>query len=111
LYRYVDGTDGTFAGYDSPTAGKHLKSVSGWTPYEGIENLDTYGFSALPGGYSTSNGYFTSFNFSGEWWTASEYYSSRPDYARYMGMRPNDEYAIWYGDPKSYFLSIRCLKD
>jgi len=33
-------------GYE--TAGKHLKSRSSWEPYEGIENLDTYGFSALP---------------------------------------------------------------
>ncbi|GBU22608.1 hypothetical protein R80B4_02518 [Fibrobacteres bacterium R8-0-B4] len=53
----------------SGTAGKKLKSTSGWVYSDGT---DDFGFSALPGG--VRSGYEDSFHWaeSGYWWTATE---------------------------------------
>ena len=102
LSRYVDGTSGTNAGYQSTTAGKYLKSKSGWPPYSGIENLDTHGFSALPGG---SFGHVGS---DGYWWSAYENYSFN---AYYRLMSYGNDNAYWYYDYKSNLYSVRCLQD
>jgi uncharacterized protein (TIGR02145 family) len=45
LIDYVESSKGC-----TDCAGKYLKATSGWNSYSGIVNLDTYGFSALPGG-------------------------------------------------------------
>ena len=108
LYRYADGTNGTSGPYDSPTAGKHLKAASGWEPYSDIENLDTYGFSALPGGYGDSAGSFYDVGDGGFWWSASEY-NSDDAYSRDMGY--DLDYAYWDYDTKSFLFSVRCLQD
>ncbi|MDR0517648.1 MAG: hypothetical protein LBH25_11450 [Fibromonadaceae bacterium] len=56
LYRYADGDKGTGSPYMSETAGKLLKSSSGW--YNGGNGTDAYNFSALPGGFGNSGGNF-----------------------------------------------------
>jgi uncharacterized protein (TIGR02145 family) len=53
-------------------AGKKLRSKTGWNSYSGITNEDTYGFSALPGGYRYTDGYFSHAGNFGDWWTATE---------------------------------------
>ncbi|MDR0517789.1 MAG: hypothetical protein LBH25_12165 [Fibromonadaceae bacterium] len=83
LMRYVDGSTGTSSPYNSPTAGRYLKAASGWNSYSGIVNLDSYGFSALPGGYGA--------------------------YSRYM--RYDNEGAYWSDNDKSDLSSIRCIQD
>jgi uncharacterized protein (TIGR02145 family) len=110
LYRFADGTSGTSSPYDSPTAGKHLKSKSGWNSYSGIENLDTYGFSALPGGNGYSDGSFGNVGSYGDWWSAYEYghYSS---HAYYRGMYYNFGTAYWSYNSKSNLQSVRCVQD
>jgi uncharacterized protein (TIGR02145 family) len=108
LYRYADGTSGTSSPYFSPTAGKHLKAQSGWNPYSSIENLDTYGFSALPGGNGYSDGSFYSVGDLGLWWSASEN-NSYSAYRRFMLY--NYDSAIWDGYYNSYLQSVRCLQD
>jgi uncharacterized protein (TIGR02145 family) len=89
------------------TAGTKLKSKSGWAPYSGIENLDTYGFSALPGGYGYSDGDFYYAGDYGFWWSATEYYANFA-YHRYMNygslVNRNDYY-------ESNLFSVRCLQD
>jgi len=91
----------------SSTAGTYLKATSGWTSYSGISNLDSYGFSALPGGdYHGSD--FSLVGYFGYWWTATEY-SSTDAYGRGMGY-----YYTNVGtdsDSKAYGRSLRCLKD
>jgi uncharacterized protein (TIGR02145 family) len=110
LFRYADGTSGTSSPYDSPTAGKYLKAVSGWNSYSGIENLDSFGFSALPGGYGLSDGSFYRVGYGGYWWSASEYeYGSSYAYIRYMSY--GSEVAYWSNGDKSYLRSVRCLQD
>jgi hypothetical protein len=40
--------------------------------FQGIVNLDTHGFSALPGGRGYSGGNFSTVGGIGNWWSASE---------------------------------------
>jgi uncharacterized protein (TIGR02145 family) len=68
--------------YDN-VAGKMLKSQTGWNVLSGIENKDTFGFSALPGGARFSNGSFDYVGDGGYWWTAPDDGSGN---AYYRGM-------------------------
>jgi uncharacterized protein (TIGR02145 family) len=85
----------------SSTAGKHLKSTSGWS--DNGNGLDTYGFSALSGGRRTNNGFYYYESMSGDWWSADEnhrwYISYDTDYFGFVGLG---------GD---YGLSVRCVQD
>jgi len=113
LSRYVDGTSGTFAGYDSPTAGKYLKATIGWNNYGANDNgTDQYGFSALPGGSTVdSYGNFGNAGYYGVWWSANERENLSTN-ACYRSMVQNDERAAWSCiHSKSWLLSVRCVKD
>jgi len=91
------------------TAGTKLKSKTGWSTDKGYKAAtDDYGFSALPGGYGSSDG---SFNYAGNygyWWSATE---SGAAYAWCRSM--NYSYEIVYRDyyNKSYLFSLRCSQD
>jgi uncharacterized protein (TIGR02145 family) len=108
LYRYADGISGTSSLYDSPTAGKHLKSASGWNPYIGIENLDTYGFSALPGGYGNSDDSFDIVGYFGYWWSSDDE-NSYDAYRRHMNS--GNDNARWKINSKFSLFSVRCVQD
>ncbi|MDR0515548.1 MAG: fibrobacter succinogenes major paralogous domain-containing protein [Fibromonadaceae bacterium] len=69
---------------------------------------DEFGFSALPGGYGYSDGYFGYVGNDGYWWSASEYYS---DSAYYRGMYYYNESALYFNDYKYGLFSVRCLQD
>jgi uncharacterized protein (TIGR02145 family) len=103
LTNYVESNSGC-----SKCAGKHLKSASGWDSYSGISNLDTYGFSALPGGLGDSGGSFRSVGIGGYWWSSSE---SGSDDAYFRYMYYDIEYAYYFNYVKSNLYSVRCLKD
>jgi uncharacterized protein (TIGR02145 family) len=108
--RYADGSTGTSSPYSSPTAGRYLKAASGWG--SGGNGEDTYGFSALPGGYGYSAGDFGSgflgIGILGYWWSSQEYSSL---YAYYRVMIYNDEYANYSNHPKIGLFSVRCVQD
>jgi len=89
------------------TAGKALKSTSGWN--ENGNGTDSYGFSALPGGYRGSNGDFLSAGYYGSWWVATEDDGSYA-YGRFMYYDGDgvDEYGS-YSKDTGY--SVRCVKD
>jgi uncharacterized protein (TIGR02145 family) len=114
LMRYVDGSTGTSSPYDSPTAGRYLKATSGWSSCgqsgSGSSYLceDMYGFSALPGGYGYSGGYFYYVGDHGFWWSASEGRSSYA-YGRYMYY--SLENAFYFNYDKDFLHSVRCLQD
>ena len=95
----------------SSTAGAKLKATSGWDSYGDIENLDTYGFSALPGGhYYNSDGRFSGIGGNGFWWTASQ--NAVFSYnAYYRGMSNSSDDASWNYEDKPSLLSVRCVKD
>jgi uncharacterized protein (TIGR02145 family) len=91
------------------TAGTKLKSTSGWNAHATYgDGTDDYGFSALPGGFGTSDGYFNYAGDHGSWWSASEDYS---DYAYNRGMDYYGEYASWGSLDKGYLFSVRCVQD
>jgi uncharacterized protein (TIGR02145 family) len=108
LYRAVDGDDGTYSPYGSPTAGSKLKSASGWRPYEGISSTDEFGFSALPGGDRYHSGGFNEAGSTGYWWSATERDAS---YAYSRDMHYIRDNASWYGNNKGNGFSVRCVKD
>jgi uncharacterized protein (TIGR02145 family) len=103
----------------SSVAGKNLKAKNGWMPWYGVENLDTYGFSALPGGHrdrvhfyldgshdSTVN--FNGVGFDGYWWTATEGGSDR---AYGQTMEYSDGKMRGFADYRCNAHSVRCVKD
>ena len=79
LLRYVDGSSGTESPYISETAGKYLKTESGWLDYYGKSGngTDDFGFSALPAGNYSPGSYGGSGMFNGVgnygfWWSSSD---------------------------------------
>jgi uncharacterized protein (TIGR02145 family) len=105
LLHYADSTKEMIGTYESPTAGKYLKSTSGWK--NGGNGTDEFGFSALPGGYSGLDGTFYHIGDGGYWWSASEAGGS----AARRRMRYNrDGVGLLYLG-KSSLLSVRCLLD
>jgi Listeria/Bacterioides repeat len=98
-----------FAGGDKK-AGKKLKAGNGWNNYykKSGNGTDNFGFSALPGGYRGSDGYFRNAGNFGYWWTATEYSGG---YAYYRLM---DYYLGYVGENsngKSIGFSARCVQD
>jgi uncharacterized protein (TIGR02145 family) len=90
-------------------AGKYLKATSGWnSSYSSIVNLDSYGFSALPGGSGYSDGSFSSVGSLGIWWSSYEDTSVN---AYYRGMYYYDESARWGYSSKNSLFSVRCVED
>jgi uncharacterized protein (TIGR02145 family) len=119
LMRYVDGSSGTSSPYDSPTAGKYLKTTSGWknynnnsSSYDDGNGTDYYGFSALPGGCYYF-GSFKNIGYNGDWWSASEYDGSSAyrfdlyggDKAGWEDIESNRKH------DKLNLFSVRCVKD
>ncbi|MDR2554130.1 MAG: hypothetical protein LBC64_01770 [Fibromonadaceae bacterium] len=92
----------------SGTAGTKLKANSDLWVSNG-KGTDNYGFSALPGGYGGSGGYFGNVGSNGFWWSASEY---NANYAYRRDMYYSYENVNWdYNDKSNYLFSVRCLQD
>jgi len=106
LKSYVESENGCRS-----CAGKHLKSKSDWK--DGGNGLDTYGFSALPGGNGSDSSFFRIGN-SGYWRTATELGSDLTFY-QFMYFYGDGVYRISGddsdSDSKSPLLSVRCLQD
>jgi len=111
LYRFADNTSGTDSPYISETAGKFLKTVSGWKDEKGKpgNGLDTYGFSALPGGFCDHDSRFNFAGCYGVWWSATEYEHNLYAYNQHIVCSGNEAYYS-YND-KNYLFSVRCVKD
>jgi len=86
------------------TAGKKLKSKTGWK--DKGNGTDEYGFSALPGGGFGCCSY-TSTGVAGYWWTAAEDDSKGVT----RDMYPDKEIVGRWVDEKTYRYSVRCLKE
>jgi uncharacterized protein (TIGR02145 family) len=89
------------------TTGKHLKATSGWNDYNGQtgNGLDTYGFTALPGGAEV--GIFFAIGMDGYWWSSNGQGSS----AYYFYIYNNSDFLEWSAITKNNYYSVRCLKD
>ncbi len=92
------------------TAGKRLKSASGWIKNGG--GTDDFGFSALPGGEWYDQGFYWAGE-AGHWWTASEDNSGDLDKGSYGSsrqMRSGDDYEHLAVSAKRLGFSVRCVQ-
>jgi len=96
LISYIEGDNGC-----AECAAKYLKTGA-WG------GLDSYGFSALPGGHGISGGYIYNINNNGYWWSASNYTSES---AYYWSMGYNYDNVSYSTNGMSYLYSVRCVKD
>jgi uncharacterized protein (TIGR02145 family) len=96
-------------GSRSDIAGKHLKAKDGWNHRFSVVNEDTYGFAALPGGYSSFPEFFANAGgTSGYWWSASEYNARR---AHRLNVDFRNDIAYRNDNSKmELFYSVRCVK-
>lgn len=88
------------------TAGTKLKSTGGWN--EGGNGDNKSGFTAIPGGYRTHDGYFSNMGKNALFWTSTEFNSANSWFRNVIASIP-DVYAPNYG--KDFGLSVRCVKD
>jgi uncharacterized protein (TIGR02145 family) len=107
LAKYAGGTDDYGA---RGTAGKKLKSTSGWNNYYGVSGngTDEFGFCALPGGDRSTGGRFNDVGSNGYWWSATQ---GSAGYAcgRDMGYDYDRVDVSDYN--KGLGFSVRCVRD
>lgn len=96
--------DGT--GYRGFDACENLKSTTNWD--NNGNGTDLFGFSAFPGGYRNSYGYFIWLGPNGFWWSACEYSTTT---AWYRGLYFDYDSVGRNATIKSYGFSVRCLRD
>ena len=89
----------------SSTAGKMLKSTSGWN--DGGNGTDAFGFSAFPAGRRIDNGYFENEGGNAYFWSSTDYYSLEA----YLTYLYYNDGAYQYGNAKYCGYSVRCLKN
>ena len=106
LPTYAEGNALFTAVGGGSTAGKVLKSQSGW--YDDGNGTDAFGFSALPAGYRYYNGGFYGGGDFAFFWSSSEYDSG---YAYRMGLTFDSGTANQSDHYKGAGYSVRCLKD
>jgi len=94
----------------SSTAGRMLKSTSGWNDSKGRDGngTDAYAFSALPAGYRDFYGNISLGGSKAYFWSSTERNSN---YAYIMLLFYYDDYAYLENYDKYYGYSVRCLKD
>ncbi|MCD4737228.1 MAG: fibrobacter succinogenes major paralogous domain-containing protein, partial [Bacteroidales bacterium] len=107
LENYVDaGTVScTETGWRGTDSGLNLKSTSGW--YSAGNGSGLYGFMALPGGYSHTNGSFGQLTYHAHFWSSVENGSS----AWKRNLYYNSDEVNRTTNPKTYGHSVRCIKD
>jgi uncharacterized protein (TIGR02145 family) len=93
------------------TAGKMLKSRTGWEDYEGKSGngIDKYGFNVLPAGIRNNDGSFNYAGRSANFWSATEYKMYGAAYLLDLSYPYED--APLLSNFKDRALSVRCLKD
>jgi len=105
LLHYVDGTSETEGLYESKTAGKFLKAMSGWE--NDGNGTDNHGFSALPSGYGNFRGGFGGIGSLGTWWTSSEHEND----SYKLSVEGNSEHVYYAYDKVDMLFSVRCLME
>ncbi len=88
------------------TAGKMLKSTSGW--HDSGNGTDDYSFSVLPAGYRYNYGMFNNEGNAAYFWSSSEYDS---DNAYYIALNYGNDKAFMNVYDKYSAHSVRCVKD
>ena len=91
-------------------AGNKMKSTSSlWTPFTGIVNTNSSGFTGLPGGFRNYAGTYYSIGTSCYCWSSTEYTINK---AWYNELDYNESSAYETGTgSKANGMSVRCVKD
>ncbi len=107
LARATGGT-GTYG--DGETAGKALKSASGWVANNGKSGngTDEYGFAGLPGDHKNNYGGGSYAGKEGIWWTATEFDGNSARVRKMFYNKSNLEENFF---SKGYGVSVRCVSD
>jgi uncharacterized protein (TIGR02145 family) len=80
-----------------------------WTPYSGIINTNSSGFTGLPGGNRLYDGtFFLSIGNYGNWWSSSERDTT---YAWHRYLNYISSYVLRNYDYKKAGFSVRCVRD
>jgi uncharacterized protein (TIGR02145 family) len=92
-------------------AGGKLKSTTAWE-LSCSHTTNSSGFTAIPGGYRTGNGYYSNFSEEGNWWSSTEY-NNTLSWRRELQTINCAENDILFRTtfPKIYGLSCRCIKN
>ena len=96
------------------TAGKMLKSTTGWAEYYGENGngVDAFGFNAIPASIRYNDGSFTdagkSASFWSATWSATDYSGYRADFLS-LSYRSEDAVLLFSSEGAAY--SVRCLRD
>jgi uncharacterized protein (TIGR02145 family) len=96
-----------FLGGES-VAGNKMKASTGWTPYNGITNTNSSGFTALPGGACDTHGTFSNIGENGLFWSSSESdtLNGRGYFLYSAGPLVGNNHI-----PKKFGQVVRCVKD
>jgi uncharacterized protein (TIGR02145 family) len=89
-------------------AGDKMKATTLWTPYSGITNTNSSGFTGLPGGSRGNGGPFGAIGTGGNWWSSSEFWTAL---AWNRTLYYSTSYAYRGNNYETYGLSVRCLRD
>ena len=91
------------------TAGKMLKSRTGWEDYEGKSGngIDKYGFNVLPAGIRNNVGNFSGAGEGANFWGATEYGEND---AYFLFLYYGNESALLHYINKDLAFSVRCLR-
>ncbi|MDX9696942.1 MAG: fibrobacter succinogenes major paralogous domain-containing protein [Bacteroidales bacterium] len=96
----------TYLGGESVAGGK-MKAITLWaSPNMGADNSS--GFTALPGGSRSYDGYFDNVGYYGGWWSSTE---GSTYYAFYRGLNYGSSSVDRGYDYRRYGFSVRCLRD
>lgn len=102
-----------FLGIQIPlTTGKKLKSVTHWAPYGGAsgQGTDQYGFTALPAGYRTCKGKFSSIEKTTHFWSFGKDKYGQAATSHSLDYNSDILYNSNADRIKCYGYSVRCLK-
>ena len=92
-------------------AGNKMKATTGWTPYTGITNTNSSGFTGLPAGFRSGNGLFELIGSYGFWWSSSSSeFDTRYAWNGYLNYS-NANTIPDYGGYKGNGFSVRCIRD
>ncbi|MCF8370102.1 MAG: DNRLRE domain-containing protein [Bacteroidales bacterium] len=93
----------SYRGFD---AGLILRSTDGW--YSNGNGTDLYGFSAIPGGFSSGIGDYYSLSHLAEFWSSTEHSNSK---AWYRKLYDASDQIYRFHSGKSVGFSVRCVQD
>jgi len=108
---------GRYIGYDGSWrfAGRRLKSTMGWADRKDYKDslmsgggIDSFGFSALPGGRRANDGLFDNVSYNGYWWSATENGTTLALY-RHMDYWSDGEWVGRGSAFKGVLISLRCV--